>query len=63
MGEKLRKSLEGVHRERKASRDEGPQMQGRESSKKGGTSCIFCRTIKQGKDCVAVLRRAGFEAQ
>lgn len=42
MGEKLRKSLHSVHKERKASRDEGAQMQERESSKKDGASCIFC---------------------
>lgn len=49
--------------ERKASRDEGPQMQERESSKKDGVGGLFCRTIKKDKDCVTVLRRAGLEAR
>lgn len=63
MVEKSRKTLESGHREREAIRDEGPQMQGRESSKKDGASGIFCRTIKKDKDCVTVLRRAGLEAR
>ena len=63
MVEKFRGSLDGGVEGGEPAEKKVPECKGRESSRKAGTDFTFCRTVKQRKVCVAVLKWAGLKAR